>query len=338
MVRGRAGLAETDDEATTRERIAATLRQHVPDETEARWIEGALLALLGVGGGAPMASDQLFAAWRTFFERLSRTSPVVMVFEDTHHADACLLDFIDDLVEWSRTSPITVITLSRPELIERRPDWGAAKRSFTSIYLEPLPPADMERLLAGLVPGLPKASIDRIVARADGIPLYAVETVRMLLAQGQLVKDGDAYRPTGDLDDLAVPETLTALIAARLDGLDSADRELVEDAAVLGQSFTVAGLAAVSGQPAGDVEPRLRALVRRELFVLDDNPRSPERGQYAFVQALIREVGYNTLARKDRKNRHLAAARFFESLGTDEIAGGLAGHYLAAQRLAADAV
>jgi class 3 adenylate cyclase len=336
MVRGRAGLAETDDDATTRERVAATVSEHVSDDDERKWIAPALLALLGVSGGAPIGSDELFAAWRTFFERLAATAPVVMVFEDLHHADSGLLDFIDHLMEWSRTSPITVITLSRPELLERRPDWGAAKRAFTSIHLEPLRPADMERLLAGLVPGLPKAAVDRIVARADGIPFYAVETVRMLLAQGRLVRDGDAYRPTGEIEDLAVPETLTALIAARLDGLDPSERALVEDAAVLGQSFTMAGLAALSGQPADDLELRLRSLVRREILVLDDNPRSPERGQYGFVQALIREVAYNTLSKKDRKVRHLAAARYFESLATDELAGGLAGHYLAAQRLAAD--
>ena len=336
MVRGRAGLAETDDETTTRERVAATVRDNVPDEDERRWIEPALLALLGVSGGAPIGSDELFAAWRTFFERLAATAPVVMVFEDLHHADSGLLDFIDHLMEWSRTSPITVITLSRPDLLERRPAWGAGKRAFTSIHLEPLASGDMELLLAGLVPGLPRAAVDRIVARADGIPLYAVETVRMLLAQGRLVREGDAYRPTGDIDDLAVPETLTALIAARLDGLEPAERALVEDAAVLGQSFTMAGLSAVSGLSNEVIEGRLRALVRRELLILDDNPRSPERGQYGFVQALIREVAYNTLSKKERKVRHLAAARFFESLATDELAGGLAGHYLAAQRLAAD--
>ena len=334
MVRGRAGLAETDDEATTRAKIAATVREHIPDETEGRWIEPALLALLGIDTG--IGPDQLFAAWRTFFERLAAESPVVMVFEDLHHADKGLLDFIDHLMEWSRASPIMVITLARPELLDKRPDWGAGKRSFASITLEPLPPADMSRLLAGLVPGLPAKTVAAIVARADGIPLYAVETVRMLLAQGRLALEGDSYKPVGDLDDLAVPESLTALIAARLDGLDPTDRALVEDAAVLGQSFSVAGVAAVSGLATTDLEIRLRVLVRRELLVLDVDPRSPERGQYGFVQALIREVAYNTLAKKDRKVRHLAAARFFESLGTDELAGGLAGHYLAAQRLAAD--
>ena len=334
MVRGRAGLVEADDEATTRARIAETVREHVPDPAERARIEPALLALLGID--VEIGSAQLFAAWRTFFERLAATSPVVMVFEDLHHADQGLLDFIDHLMEWSRGVPITVVTLARPELLDRRQDWGAGKRSFTSIYLEPLPPAEMERLLAGLVPGLPAKAVASIVTRADGVPLYAVETVRMLLAQGRLVLEGGSYRPVGALDDVAVPETLTALIAARLDGLDPADRELVADAAVLGQSFSIAGVAAVSGTPASELEPRLRALTRRELLVHDVDPRSPERGQYAFVQALIREVAYNTLSKRDRKVRHLAAARHFEQLGTDELAGGLAGHYLAAQRLAAD--
>ena len=334
MIRGRAGLLETDDEATTREKIAAAVELHVPDLDERRWIESALVALFGFE--ADISSDQLFAAWRTFFERMSAVSPVVMVFEDLHHADSGQLDFIDHLMEWSRNVPITVITLARPELLEKRPDWGAGKRTFASIYLEPLPPAEMRRLLAGLVPGLPARAAEAIVTRADGIPLYAVETVRMLLAQGQLVLEGDAYRPTAELGDLAVPETLTALIAARLDGLEPSERALLEDAAVLGQSFTLAGLSAVSGVESADLEPRLRNFVRRELLVLESDARSPERGQYSFVQSLIREVAYNTLAKKDRKLRHLAAARFFESLGSDELAGGLAGHYLSAQRLAGD--
>ena len=133
-----------------------------------------------------------------------------------------------------------------------------------------------------------------------------------------------------------MPETLTALIAARLDALDETDRRLVYDAAVLGQSFSVGALAAVAEVPEADLESRLSALVRRELFRREMDARSPERGQYAFVQALIREVAYNTLSKKDRKKLHLAAARYFESLGTDEIAGALASHYLAAQASAAE--
>ena len=167
MVRGRAGLAEGDDEATTRARIAETVRTHVADPAEQRWIEPALLALLGVETG--IGSDELFAAWRTFFERLADTAPVVLVFEDLQHADPGLLDFIDHVMEWSRGVPITLIALARPELLERRSDWGAGLRAFTSIHLEPLPPADMERLLAGPRAGAARAGRPAIVARADGV-------------------------------------------------------------------------------------------------------------------------------------------------------------------------
>ena len=99
---------------------------------------------------------------------------------------------------------------------------------------------------------------------------------------------------------------------------------------MLGQIFTLAGLGAVSGIAEADLEGRLRSLSQREFLRVDADPRSPERGQYAFVQALIREVAYNMMARADRKTRHLAAARYFEALGSDELAGALAGHYLAA--------
>ena len=336
MVRERAGLAETDDEAATRARIAETTTRWVHDERERRWIEAALLALLGVGDPPVGGQDQLFAAWRTFFERIAADAPVVMVFEDLQWADSGLLAFIDHLVEWSRGVPIYVVALARPELLETRPDWGAGKRNFTSLSLEPLTTGAMRELLAGLVPGLPDDAAERIVARADGIPLYAVEIVRMLVALGSLEAAEGVYRPVGNLADLAVPETLHSLIAARLDALDPADRSLLQVAAVLGQVFTVDGLAAVASLDPEVVERRLLALARRELVDRVVDPRSAERGQFAFVQSLVREVAYSTLARRDRKARHLAAARHFETLVDQELAGALAAHYLAAYRNAAE--
>jgi class 3 adenylate cyclase/tetratricopeptide (TPR) repeat protein len=334
MVRSRAGLLESDDDATTRAKATAMVERFVPDESDQRWILPAILALLG--SGSPVAgSEQLFSAWRTFFERMAAVDPVVMVFEDLHWADSGTLDFIDHLLDWARTVPIFVVTLARPELLERRPDWGAGKRQFTSLFLEPLPEAAMGDLIRGLVPGLPESARQAIVGRADGVPLYAVETVRMLVADGRLVLRDGVYTPNGDLTQLAIPDSLTALIAARLDALDPADRALILDASVLGQSFTPAALSAVSGIDQAQLVPRLRALVRRELLVQEADPRSPELGQFAFVQALIREVAYGTLARRDRKTRHLAAARWFESLGIDELSGALAVQYLAAHANAA---
>jgi class 3 adenylate cyclase/tetratricopeptide (TPR) repeat protein len=332
MIRQRARLAETDDEATTRTKLAEMVDRVAADDRERQSFLSAFLALLGIEAGR---ADELFGAWRTFFERMTTTGPVVLVFEDLHWADSGTLDFIDHLLEWSRNVPLYIVTLARPELLDKRPTWGAGRRSFTSMFLEPLPESAVREILAGLVPGLPEPTVRAIVDRAEGIPLYAIETVRMLVDDGRLTgRDDGTYIVSGDVMELAVPPTLTALIGARLDALDAADRALVLDAAVLGQSFTVAGLEAVSGKTQASLETRLQALVRSELLQRQGDPLSPERGQYGFVQALVREVAYNTLSKKDRKNRHLAAARFFESLETDEIAGALAGHYLAAHALA----
>ncbi len=162
------------------------------------------------------------------------------------------------------------------------------------------------------------------------MPLYAVETVRGLLADGRIQRDGDLYEPIGDLTDIAVPDSLRSLIASRLDALEPADRTLLQDASVLGQVFSADALAAITGAT-DDLEPRLRALVRRELLEIEADPRSPERGQYRFVQSLIQEVAYGTLARRDRRARHLAVARHYEGIGDDELAGALASHYLAAR-------
>ena len=103
-----------------------------------------------------------------------------------------------------------MITLARPELQERRPGWGAGQRNFTSLFLEPLSQGSMEQLLEGLVPGLPAGLREQILARAEGVPLYAVETVRMLLDRGLLDQDGPVYTPTGKIETLEVPETLHA--------------------------------------------------------------------------------------------------------------------------------
>ena len=332
MVRMRAGIGEGADEATTRASLSATLEQFVPDTDERRTLEGPLLQLLGLGDAQARERGELFVAWRIFFERLADVAPVLMVFEDLQWADDDLLDFIEELVTWSRGRSIYIITLARPELLDRRPTWGAGQRSFTSLSLAPLSNEEMTALLAGLVPGLPEAVMRAIVGRAEGIPLYAVETVRMLLNDGRIERDGESYRPVDDLTELAVPESLHALIASRIDGLAPAERSLVQDASVLGLSFSLAALTAVVRAPSDQIEPMLRHLDQRQLLTLDHDPRSPERGNYAFVQGLMREVAYGTLSRDDRRARHLAAARYYEGLGDDELAGVLAQHYVDAYR------
>jgi tetratricopeptide (TPR) repeat protein len=162
----------------------------------------------------------------------------------------------------------------------------------------------------------------------------------MLLDRGLLVQEGSIYRPTGSVETLEVPETLHALIAARLDGLTADERRLVQDAAVLGKTFTKLGIVAVTGTSEVEVEPLLASLVRKEVLSLLADPMSPERGQYAFLQDLVKLVAYETLSKKERKLRHVAAAAYIESTwGSDEeeFVEVVASHLDEAYRLAPDA-
>jgi class 3 adenylate cyclase/tetratricopeptide (TPR) repeat protein len=336
MVRMRCRIAEEEEPATALAKLQATLSEYLLDEEERRFVEPRLAHLLGLEERQAGGQEELFGAWRLFFERLSDADPVAMVFEDMHWADASLLDFVEYLLEWSRDHPLYVITLARPELVERRPTWGAGSRTFNAIYLEPLPERAMEELLAGLVPGLPQELRARILARAEGVPLYAVETVRMLLDRGLLAQEGSVYRPVGPIETLEVPETLQALIAARLDGLSSGERRLLQDGAVFGKTFTRQALAAISGLEESQLEPLLAGLVRKEVLSIQADPRSPEHGQYGFLQDLVRRVAYEALSKRERKTRHLAAAAQLErSSGSEhEVVEVLASHYLAAYEAA----
>ena len=338
MVRMRCRIAEDEEPASALQKLRATLDEHLSDLEERRFVEPRLAQLLGLGEHESRDRQDLFAAWRLFFERLADQYPTVLAFEDMQWADASLLDFVEYLLEWSRDHPLYVITLARPELMERRPTWGAGHRNFTSIYLEPLSASAMEDLLRGLVPGLPAALTEQIMARAEGVPLYAVETVRMLLDRGALVQEGSVYRPAGEIESLEVPETLHALIAARLDGLTPNERRLLQDGAVLGKTFTQDGLAALGSDVGVDLEPLLSALVRKEVLSRQADPRSPEHGQYGFLQDLVRHVAYETLSKRDRRAKHLAAAAYLSAgSGEDEIVEVLAAHYLSAYRAAPDA-
>src|SRR5439155_7533108 len=336
MIRGRAEILEGEDSASAAAKLRATVEQIISDPEERRWVEPRLAHLLGLEERAP-DRENLFAAWRLFIERMAEQDPVILMFEDMQWADASLLDFIEHLLEWSRSLPIYVIVLARPEFLDRRPTWGAGSRNATMISLEPLPLPAMQELLAGLVPGLPDELRDKILERAEGVPLYAVETVRMLLDRGLLAQEGAVYRPTGPIESLEIPVTLHALIAARLDGLTLDERRTWQDASVLGKTFSKQALVNLSGI-GSELDAILTSLVRKEVLSIHSDPRSPERGPYGFLQDLVRHVAYEPVPKKDRKAAHLAAARFLEG-GSDEeeIVEVLASHYLDAYGLAPDA-
>jgi class 3 adenylate cyclase/tetratricopeptide (TPR) repeat protein len=340
MIRGRARILEGEGAESAAPKLHEAVAEHLSDPEERDWVEPRLAHILGLEERDTRTREDLFAAARLFFERLSDRYPTILVFEDMQWAEPALVDFVEYLLDWSRNHPLFVLALARPELAERHPGWAAGKRNFTSLYLEPLSPQAMDQLLSGLAPGLPEELRTRILDRAEGVPLYAVETVRMLIDRGLLVREGNEYRTAGPVEDLEVPETLHALIAARLDGLSQEERRLLQDAAVLGKTFLREGVAALTGASPDALDPLLSSLVRKEVLSQQADPRSPERGQFGFLQDLVRRVAYETLSKKERKARHLAAAEFLAgSSGHDEeeIVEVVASHLLDAFRAAPEA-
>jgi predicted ATPase/class 3 adenylate cyclase len=340
MIRMRAGILEEEDPAQASEKLSKMLAEILVDEEDRRWVEPRVAHLLGLETRSAPSREDLFAAWRLFFECMAQQDPTALVFEDLQWADPGLLEFIEYMLDWSRDYPLFVLTLARPEFFDRRPDWGKGKRSFTSIYLEPLSAAAMDELLRGFLPGVPEEGLRRIRERAEGVPLYAVETVRMMLDRSVLVQQGGRFELVGGIDQLDVPETLHALIAARLDALPVAERRLLQDASILGKTFGRAAITALATATEDEIDDLLSALVRKEFLSLQADPRSPERGQYGFVQDLVRRVAYETLSLKERKSRHLAFASYLEqSWGAEdeEIVEVLASHYLDAHQCAPEA-
>jgi class 3 adenylate cyclase/tetratricopeptide (TPR) repeat protein len=334
IVRQRLGIAEEDPAESAAGKLAAGLGEFLPDQAERAYAGVRLGRLLGVAfagdGGGPLAREELFAGWRLFFERLAAVRPVVLVVEDAQYADAGLLDFLEYLIDWVRDLPIYVLALARPELGEIRPAFGAG-RNRSTLTLDPLDPVSMDALVEALVPGMPGPARAKITAQAQGIPLFGVETIRSLIDRDIVQPIEGTYRLVGDVGELAVPDTLHALLAARLDALDPGTRRLVADAAVLGITFPADALIAVSGQDEPVVRAALNELVRREVLSVSADVLSPEKGSYGFTHQMLRQVAYDTLSRRDRKARHLAVAAHLRAAfpgDGEEVTDVIARHYL----------
>ncbi len=333
MVRQRLGIAEEDSADVAAGKLAAGLDRFVSDPGERAYVGVRLGRLLGVGsadGAAAFSREELFAGWRLFFERLAAESPVVLLVEDAQYADSGLLDFLDHLVDWAKNLPIYVLVFARPELEQVRPRFGAGRNRVT-LTLDPLDDASMDQLVDALVPGMPKPARSKVTRQAQGVPLFAVETVRSLVDRDIVQPVEGVYRLVGDIGELAVPDSLHALLAARLDALDPRVRRLVADAAVLGTTFPAEALIAISGRDEPSVRAALADLVRREVLSVSADPLSPERGSYQFAQDMLRQVAYDTLSRRDRKTLHLQVAAYLRQAfpgDGEEVADVIARHYL----------
>ena len=334
MVRQRFGIAEEDPTEVAESKLREGMVRYVADEAERAYVGVRLSRLLGVPypseAKVVFSQDELYAGWRLFLEHLAKVAPVAMLVEDAQYADQSLLGFFEHLVDWTRDLSIFVILFARPGLEPIDSGYGVG-RNRTALSLDPLDDASMALLVGSLVPGMPPDACRVITDRAQGIPLFAVETVRSLIDQGVVERDGSAYRLVQDLGALSVPGSLHALLAARLDALPAEVRTLVADASVLGTTFPKEALVAVSGAGAEAVTQGLSELVKRDVLQVIADPLSPERGAYCFSQEMLRQVAYETLSKKDRKARHLAVAAHLRSAfpnDAEEIADAIARHYL----------
>jgi hypothetical protein len=317
--------------------LAFGLDAYVVDPVERDWLAPRLGALLGVGTSGTFRREDLFAAWTTFLRRVSDggpqgpAAPVVLMLDDGHHADEGLLSFLEHLL-LTADFPCFVALFARPELLANNPSLATNRRVVT-LHLDTLADADMGDLLDGLVATLPATVRDSLVARAEGIPLFAVETVRSLIDRDLVVPRGGRYvlaDPSAlDLDAVAAPASLQALISARLDALTPSQRRVVDRGCILGLTFSRDSIETLCPE-VKDIDGVVGELVRLQILRVDDNRFSNERGHLLFVQSAVRQVAYGTLSRRDRKAAHVEVAQYL-ALGEDEggaIAPVIAQHYL----------
>ena len=339
MVRARLQISEEDPQEVVAERLRTGLDRWIADASDREFIAPRLGQLLGLPTQKVLAREELFSGWRLFFERLAEHLPVAMVVEDLQWADAGMVEFLDHLLEWSGDHAIFLLVLTRPEGADKR-GLGFSRRSVTTLPLDPLSDEVIGQLLDGLVSDLPALARARIIERAEGIPLYAVETVRSLLDKGVLTKGPDqALHLVGELGTLEIPPGLMALIASRLDALGPEERRVVKECSVLGGSFPRQAIEAVTDSEAPELDEILSSLVRKEVLTVRADKLSPERGQYAFTQSLIRSVAYDMLTRAERKTRHLRTATHLRTAFPDEgaeVAEVIAAHLHDAYKAAGD--
>ncbi len=278
------------------------------------------------------------AAWRSFFSALAARSPVVAILEDIHWADGAMLDLLEDLADRVQ-GPLLLVCPARPELTGRRPGWGGGKRNFSSIGLEPLSPADADRLVGFLlaVEDLPESVHRRILERAEGNPFFLEEIVRHLIDEGRIVRSGDRWRAAEDIGDVLIPDTVQGVLAARIDLLAPPEKHALQSAAVVGRVFWPGPVRRLLNGEASALDASLGHLEERDLVLSRLSSSITGEPEFAFKHVLTRDVAYETIPRRERVPAHAAVARWLEETTGErwrEYSELLAHHYDTAYRAA----
>jgi class 3 adenylate cyclase len=301
MVKCAAGIADDDPLDVAIEK----LRAFCEDE--------AVADLLGLASGvleavqSEASAQEIAWAAREWAERLALEQPLVLVFEDIHWAEEPLLELIEHLATWVREAPLLIVCLARPELLDLRPAWGGGRLRATAIELEPLARDESEQLVEALLDGgeLSENARQALLDKTEGNPLFVEETMRMLAEEG--IESAER-----------IPDTVQALIAARIDRLPAQAKAALQRAAVIGRIFWVSAVERLSPELESVEEP-LEDLLLRD-FILTE-PRSSIRGEeaYRFKHVLIREVAYASVSKSARAEHHQAFAEWLKERAGEEL-------------------
>lgn len=292
----------------------------------------ALQAVLGLGVEGPeLTRDALFAGMRTFFQALARRMPLLLILEDVHLAEDVTLDFVEHAADWIRDVPMLLLILSRPELLERRPAWAGGKRAATTLFLDPLGKDESRELARGLLRGktAPEALLDLVLTRASGNPLFMEEMLRSLIERRVLTEERDQWKLTVPVDQVAIPDTVHAVIAARIDALPAAEKRALQAAAVIGKDFWLGALRDVSDE--NRTEEAIGALAAKDLIVRKPLSTLVGEEEITFRHILIRDIAYAMIPKAQRWPKHARHAEWLRKIIGDrqaEYADFIAYHWL----------
>jgi class 3 adenylate cyclase len=334
IVKAHAGILESDAAPLAE----AKLDDVLPRGDDRAWFRQRLLPLIGIGATSHADREELFTAWTRYLERIADPGPMVLLFEDLHWADEAMLAFLEHLADRSEGVPLLVVGTARPELFERHPDYATGLRNANRVNLLPLTEAETARLVSSLLDAtiLPAELQRPILERAEGNPLYAEEFVRLLRDRDLIVKKGKSWELRAGAD-VPFPDSVIALLAARLDTLAPDMKSMLADAAVVGKVFWAGAIAQMGERDLSGVIAALRELSRRELIRQARRSSIDGEVEYAFWHILARDVAYAQLPRASKAARHIAAAAWIESKASErveDLADVLAYHYSSALELA----
>jgi len=316
LVKDACGIGGDDSRETAREKIAKTLA----GADDAELIADGVAAVSGFAQTSA-GMQETFWAIRRFLEVLQRDRPLLVLFDDIQWAEPTFLDLIEYLAGWCRDARISLLCMARPELLELRPGWIGVEPTAGTLTLSPLAPDETERLIANLLGASPLDPLDsaRIVDAAEGNPLFVEEMLRMLEDDGLLSKDGELWKVVGDLSQVAVPATIQALLAARLDRLGPQEQAVLGAASVIGKEFwwgAVSELSPESLRP--DVGSHLQTLVRKGLILPERSSLAGEDA-FRFHHILILDASYQGLPKERRAELHERFAGWAEQRAGDRL-------------------